>query len=115
MRWHANHAHVCALVRCLTTVRANAENLNVWRVATGERVAGFPQKLLNREARACCARCVAAALVTRSPAQQWPSIQWTADERVAMRVAGSQVLFYDGQNLGAGVVHRVVAEVRRAA
>lgn len=54
-----------------------ADNLKVWRVATGELVAGF-------------------ASAKPHSSSSWPLLKWSQDERVAARLTSEGVSFLDG-------------------
>ena len=68
-----------------------AGNLRVWRVATGEIVCSWQQKVLGEKA-------------------QWPALKWSSDEELAFRLVTNTVHFFDGHNPTQAVVHSLRIE-----
>ncbi|KAJ0411399.1 hypothetical protein ATCC90586_004385 [Pythium insidiosum] len=62
-------------------------NLIVWKLATGEAVARFNQKVFSKDA--------------------WPSVQWSADETICGRQSANGVLLYNGQDLTTGSIGQI--------
>jgi len=69
----------------------DADNLIVWEVATGKRLWSAFQKLFKRD--------------------NWPSIQWSADEKYAGRMLNNCIEFYAGNQLGTVIKKKTIASV----
>lgn len=57
---------------------AEAGNLQIWRISTGELACHFAQKLLGEKSA-------------------WPAVRWSDDEAVCCRMVTNEVHFFDGQ------------------
>lgn len=64
----------------------NEGNLIVWEISSGKIVARFYQKKFNPE--------------------DWPYIQWSADEHIACRLVSNEVHFFNGRDMSAGIQNK---------